>query len=102
MKSNVEIIQDIVEQVFNQKKIDIWDQYTSQDYISRGAPYVGTVVSFDSSGHKHIIDVIAPDGPADGKLQVGDELLWAEDEHQRWSTYEDIKQGILQDYRGSK
>jgi hypothetical protein len=31
MKSNVEIIQDVIEQVVNQKKIDIWDQYFSQD-----------------------------------------------------------------------
>ena len=102
MKSNVEIIQDIVEQVLNQKKIDIWDQYTSQDYISRGAPYVGIGYSVDSSGNKHIINIIAPGGPAEGKLQVGDELLWAEDEYQRWATYEEIKHGIGMGYRGSK
>jgi predicted ester cyclase len=102
MKSNVEIIQDIIEQVINQKKIDIWDQYFSQDYISRGAPYVGMGFSADSSGNKHIINIIAPGSPAEGKLQVGDELLWAEDEHQRWATYEDIKQGIMQGNRGSK
>ena len=102
MKSNVEIIQDVIEQVINQKKIDGWDQYFSQDYISRGAPYVGMGYSVDSSGNKHIIDFILPGSPSEGKLQVGDELLWAEDEHQRWATYEDIKQGILQGYRGNK
>ena len=102
MKSNVEIIQDIIEQVVNQKKIDVYDQYFSEDYISRGDPYVGTGLSVDSSGNKHIINIIYPGSPADGKLQVGDELLWAEDEHQRWATYEEIKQGILQSYRGNK
>ena len=102
MKSNVEIVQDIVEQVVNQKKIDIYDQYISQDYISRGAPYIGMGLSVDSSGNKHIINIIVPGSPAEGKLQVGDELLWAEDEHQRWATYEDIKEGFLQGYRGSK
>jgi predicted ester cyclase len=102
MKSNVEIIQDIIEQVVNQKKIDIYDQYFSPDYISRGAPYFGMGFSVDSSGNKHIIKIIAPGSPAEGKLQVGDELLWAADEYQRWATYEDIKQGILQGYRGSK
>ncbi|MGB2954981.1 MAG: ester cyclase [Anaerolineales bacterium] len=102
MKSNVEIIQDIVEQVVNQKKIDIYDQYISEDYISRGSPYVGMGFSVDSSGNKHIIEIIVPGSPAEGKLQVGDELLWAEDEHQRWVTYEDIKQRILQSYRGNK
>jgi len=101
MKSNVEIIQEIAEQVVNQKKLDIYDQYFSQDYISRGAPYVGMGFSVDSSGNKHIIKFVAPGSPAEGKLQVGDELLWAEDEHQRWATYEDIKQGVLQSYRGS-
>jgi predicted ester cyclase len=102
MKSNVEIIQDVIEQVVNQKQIDIWDQYFSQDYISRGAPYVGMGFSVDSSGNQHIIKMVAPGSPAEGKLQVGDELLWAEDEHQRWATYEEIKQGILQGYRGNK
>jgi len=101
MKSNIEIIQDVIEQVVNQKKIDMWNQYFSQDYIARGAPYVGMGFSVDSSGNKHIINIIAPGSPAEGKFQVGDELLWAEDEHQRWVTYKDISQGILQGYRGS-
>ena len=102
MKSNDEIIKDIIEQVVNQKKLDIYDEYFSQDYVSRGTPYVGMGFSVDSSGNKHIINIVAPGSPAEGKLQVGDELLWAEDEHQRWASYEEIKQGILQSNRGSK
>ncbi len=94
MKSNVEIIQDTIEQVVNQKKIDMWDQYFSQEYISRGAPYIGMGFSRDSSENKHIINIVVPGSPAEGKLQVGDELLWVEDEHQRWDTYEEIEQGI--------
>ena len=102
MKSNTEVIRDVIEQVVNQKRIDIWDQYFSHDYIARGAPYVGMGFSADSSGNKHIIDIIAPGSPAEGKLKVGDELLWAEDEHQRWATHEDISQHALQGGRGSK
>ena len=98
MKSNVEIIQDTIEQIVNQKKIDLWDQYFSADYIARGAPYIGMGFSRDTSEHKHIIDWIVPGSPADGKLQAGDELIWVEDEHRRWATYEEIEQGI----RGSK
>jgi predicted SnoaL-like aldol condensation-catalyzing enzyme len=98
MKTNVEIIQDVIEQVVNQKKIDLWDHYFSPDYIARGAPIIGMGFSRDSSGNKHIINMIVPGSPAEGKLQVGDELLWVEDEHQRWSTYDEIKQGI----RGNK
>lgn len=94
MKSNVEIIQDAIEQIVNQKKIDKWDQYFSPDYISRGAPYIGMGFSRDTSGNRHIIDMVVPGSPADGKLQVGDELLWVDDEHQRWATYEEIEQGI--------
>ena len=94
MKSNAEIIQDTIEQIVNQKNIDKWDQYFSPDYVSRGAPYIGMGFSRDTSGDRHIIDMIAPGSPADGKLQLGDELIWVEDEHQRWATYEEIEQGI--------
>ena len=94
MKSNVEIIRDTIEQIVNQKNIDKWDKYFSPDYISRGAPYIGMGFSRDTSGNKHIIDMIAPGSPADGKLQVGYELLWVDDGHQRWATYEEIEQGI--------
>jgi predicted ester cyclase len=41
-----------------------------------------------------MINFVFPGSPADGKLQVGDELLWVEDQHQRWAGYEEIKQGL--------
>jgi len=94
MKSNVEIIQDTIEQIVNQKKIDQWDQYFSPDYIARGAPYIGMGFARDVSGNKHIINMVFPGSPAEGKLQVGDELVWVDDEHQRWATYEEIELGI--------
>ena len=49
MNSNAEIVQEVIERVVNQKRIDAWDQYFSQDYIARGAPYVGMGFSVDSS-----------------------------------------------------
>jgi predicted ester cyclase len=94
MKSNIEIIQDTIEQIVNQKKIDQWDQYFGSEYIARGAPYIGMGFSRESSGNKHVINMVIPGSPVDGKLQVGDELLWVEDEQQRWSTYAEIEQGI--------
>ena len=102
MKSNVEIIQDVIEQVVNQKKIDNYDQYFSPDYISRGDPYIGMGFSVDSSEKKHVFRYVAPGSPAGGKIQAGDELLWAENEHQRWAAYEELKQGFLQGSRGRK
>ena len=94
MKSNIEILQEVLEQVVNQKKIDQWDQYFSPDYVSRGAPYIGMGFSRDTSENKHIINMVFPGSPAEGVLQVGDELLWVAHEGQRWETYEEIKQGI--------
>jgi hypothetical protein len=78
MKSNVEIIQDVIEQIVNQKEIDKWDQYFSEDYIARGAPFIGMGYSIDSPGNRNKINSISPGSPVDGKLQVEDELLWVE------------------------
>jgi predicted ester cyclase len=100
MKSNAEIVRDVLEQVVNQKKIDAWDQYFGPDYVARGAPSIGMGFSRDTSGNKHKIDAISPGSPAEGKLQVGDELVWVEDERQRWATHEDMSRGF-QRYRGS-
>jgi ketosteroid isomerase-like protein len=101
MKSNAEIVRDVLEQIVNQKKIDAWDQYFSPDYVARSAPFIGMGFSRDTSGNKHIISAITHGSPAEGKLHVGDELLWVEDARQRWTTYEDISKG-LQIYHGSK
>ncbi|NIV15211.1 MAG: hypothetical protein GWN62_29345 [Aliifodinibius sp.] len=94
MKSNVEIIQDTIEQIVNQKKIDMWDQFFSPDYVARGAPFIGMGFSRDTSGNKHIIHMVFPGSPADGKLEEGDELLWVEDGNKRWETHKEIEQGL--------
>ena len=94
MKTNVEIIQDTIEQIVNRKDIEKWDQYFSPDYIARGAPFIGMGFSRDTSGNRHIINMVFPGSPADGVLQEGDELLWVADEDQRWDTYEAISEGL--------
>ncbi|MBN2044923.1 MAG: ester cyclase [Anaerolineales bacterium] len=94
MKSHIEIIQETIEQIVNQKKIDKWDQFFSPEYIARGAPFIGMGFSRDTSENKHILNYVFPGSPADGELQVGDELLWVEDQYQRWSSFEGIKQGL--------
>jgi len=60
MKPNLEIIQDTIEQIVNQKKIDHWDQYFSPDYLARGDPFIGMGFSRDTSLKKHIIDMVFP------------------------------------------
>jgi len=99
-KSNTEIIHEVLEQVVNRKRIDAWDEYFGPDYTARGAPFIGFGFSHDTSGNKHVIDFVIPGSPAEGTLQPGDELLWVEDEHERWATYEDISEG-LQRHKGS-
>lgn len=98
MKTNVEIIQETIEQIVNQKKIEKWSQYFGAEYIARGAPFIGMGFDRDTSEKKHIINMVIPGSPVDGKLQVGDELLWVEDEQKRWGTFDEIEQGI----KGSK
>jgi predicted ester cyclase len=94
VKSNVEIIQDTIEQIVNQKEIDQWDQFFSSDYVARGAPFIGMGISRDNSENKHIINLIVPGSPAEGKLLAGDELLWVEDDNHRWASYDEIEQGL--------
>ncbi len=101
MKSNAEIVHDALEQIVNQKRIDAWDQYFSSDYVARGSAFIGLGFGRDTSGSKHVINAVFPGSPAEGKLQVGDELLWVEDGRQRWATYEEISHG-LQRHRGKK
>ncbi len=101
MRSNAEIVRDVLEQVVNQKKIDAWDEYFSPDYVARGAPFIGMGFSRDTSGNRHVINAVSPGSPAEGKLKVGDELVWVEDERQRWATHQAISQGFKR-HRGSK
>jgi predicted ester cyclase len=54
-----------------------------------------------TSGNKHVVNAIAPSSAAEDKLRMGDEIVWIEDERQRWATYEGISQGI-QRHQGDK
>jgi ketosteroid isomerase-like protein len=94
VRTNVETIQEAIEQIVNQKRIDRWDRYFAADYVARGAPFVGLGFSRDTSGNRHVVDRVFPGGPADGQLQAGDELLWVEDGTRRWASYEEIERGL--------
>jgi len=94
MKSNVDIIRDVIDQVVNQKEIEAWDQFFSQDYVAHGVPFIGMGFARDTSGNKHIINMVFPESPAEGKLRVGDEILWVADDQQCWESYEEIEEGL--------
>jgi len=100
MHPNVKIIREVLEQVVNQKRIDKWNEYFSPDYIARGAPCIGMGFSRDTSGGRQIIDRVLSGSPAETNLQVGDELLWVEDERERWDSHDGISEG-LRTYRGT-
>ena len=94
MRSNVETVHETIERIVNQKRIDSWDAYFGTDCVARGAPFVGLGFARDTSENRHVVDQVFPGGPADGRLQVGDELLWLEDDTRRWTGYEEIERGL--------
>lgn len=48
----------------------------------------------DSSGERVIIKDIAPNAPASGRLQVGDEIIRASDVNREWKTFEELKTNL--------
>jgi len=86
-KTNKEIVQGFFDQVINQKRMELWDDYISKDYVSHAAPYIGMGLSTQTSEGKMIISSIAPGAPAEGRLQVGDEIIRIEDKTYVWDTF---------------
>jgi len=88
---NIQIVRECVDQIFNAKHFDrIYDYYNEQ-CILISPPYVGLGFALDdSSGVQHVILSVADNGPASGKLQVGDVLLRAHDAYGTWEGYEQL------------
>ncbi|UCH59393.1 MAG: PDZ domain-containing protein [Anaerolineales bacterium] len=92
-KSNKEIVLEFIELCVNEKNLDAITDYVSQDYVYRNPPYVGMGINVDRNlPDKIVILSVKAGGPSDGKLQVGDELLAAEDETDKWETLEALKE----------
>ena len=94
-KSNEEIVQGFFDQVTNEKRMDLWDEYISKDYVSHAAPYIGMGLTTRTSGGKLIVSSIATGSPAEDKLQIGDEIIRVEDEFNLWDTFEQLKTAVL-------
>jgi hypothetical protein len=94
-QTNSSILRGFIDEVMNQKHLELIPKYISEKFISHGSPYVGLGVSNDdSSGDKVIIQMVKAGGPADGKLMVGDEILRAVDGERTWKTFEELRHGI--------
>lgn len=59
-KMNKEIVQSFFDQVTNQKRMDLWDEYISKDYVSHAAPYIGMGLTTRTCGPKIIVSSLAP------------------------------------------
>ena len=91
---NIQIVQKCVEQIMNHKQLDRIYDYYSQGCIFRTPPYVGLGIMYDdSSGESVVINQVAENAPATGKVQVGDVVLRASDEHGTWEGFERLRAG---------
>lgn len=89
------ILRGFFDEVINQKRLDLFPNYFSEQYVGHGTPYVGVgVAPDDSSGGKVIIQLVNPGSPADGKLMVGDEILRVFDGERTWETFDGLRQPL--------
>jgi SnoaL-like polyketide cyclase len=90
-KENLKIVADYIEQVINQQNLERFSDFCSEDCITHSQPYVGIGVNFDDSSKKKLIVFeIAPGGPAEGHLQIGDELVRVQIGEKTWTTYDEL------------
>src|SRR4030042_2187698 len=94
-QTNSSIIHGYIDEVSNQKHLNLLPKYFSENFVGHGTPYVGMgVMTDDSSGVKVIITVVYPGSPAEGKLMAGDEILRAFDGERTWKTFDELRQGM--------
>ena len=92
-QTNSDVLRGFMEEVGNQKRLDLLPKYFSEGYVGHGTPYVGLGFAPDySSGVKATIRLVQPGSPADGKLMVGDEILRVSDGERTWETFEELRQ----------
>ena len=93
-KKNKRIVKGLYKQVINQKRVDLIDEFFSQDYVFHSPPYVGLGFVPDvSSGNKYIVVSTADGGPSAGKLLPGDEIVQVEDDENTWNSYRELETG---------
>jgi hypothetical protein len=92
-QTNSSILRGFVDEVLNQKRLDLFPKYLSEKYVGHGTPYVGLGIAPDySDGVKVTVQLVHPGGPAEGKLMVGDEILRVSDGERSWETFDELRQ----------
>lgn len=82
------------EQILNQRRFDLIDDYFTADTLSHNAPYVGCGLITTEMEDRVVVRLVAPGGPAEGLVQVGDDILEAADAQHTWSGFEALKAGL--------
>ncbi len=94
-QTNSSILRSYIDEVANQKHLDLIPKYFSEKFIGHGTPYVGMGLMIDdSSGVKVTIQSVYPGSSAEGKLKVGDEILRVFDGERTWNSFEELRQSL--------
>jgi len=94
-QTNIQIVEGYIEQVINQRRLERLHDFCSEGCVSHAPPYVGMGGNFDdTSGEKLILTQIAPNGPMDGHLQIGDELIRVKHGDKTWETFDELRKGF--------
>jgi len=92
---NIQIVQECIEQIFNAKRFERIYDYYSMQCVLHTPPYVGLgIFPDDSSGEHLVIKSVAANGPAAGRVMVGDELLRAQDANGTWEGFDQLRTGL--------
>jgi hypothetical protein len=92
-QTNSSILRGYFDEMVNQKHLDLFPKYFSEEFIGHVTPYVGMGMAPDySSGVKVTIQFVNPGSPAEGKLMVGDEILRVFDGERTWETFDELRQ----------
>ena len=90
-QANIKIVEGFIEQFINQKQLERLSDFCSEDCVLHAPPYVGLGADFDETSEEHLIlQQIAPNGPADGNLQIGDELVRVKHGDRTWETFDEL------------
>jgi len=94
-QANIRIVEEYIEQIINQRRLERLSEFCSEDCVSHAPPYVGLGVDFDDTSEEHLIlQQIAPNGPANGRLQIGDELVRVKHGDRNWETFDELRKGL--------
>jgi predicted SnoaL-like aldol condensation-catalyzing enzyme len=94
--SNKNVVLEFYEEVINNKKVDKFNNYFSEDYVFHASPYVGLGMNTDDSEPGKVkVQMLADGGPAAEKLKIGDEIVGIADGERQTDSIEEISQGLF-------